>query len=658
MTPSRPANDGPSLHGFDVAAEFLQRLAAGATIEDLLREPLGISVEDLRACFAYAAEALANVASPPTEGGTIDWVAANVAESATLPPAAVAEAATLPPTANATPASLAKRVTLPGYEIFGKLGEGGMGVVYKARHLRLNRLVAIKMILAGEHASEEMIARFALEAEAVAQLQHPGIVQIHEIGEHEGHSFLALEYVPGGSLAARLDDKPWSAAKAAELVETLARAMQAAHDHGIVHRDLKPENVLLDESSDTAAEPLTPKITDFGLAKRLQETTGRTRTGEIMGTPSYMAPEQAAGKRDIGPATDIYALGAILYRMLAGRPPFLADTALDMMMLVLEQEPTPLRALNKTLPRDLETVALKCLAKEPAKRYVTAAELAGDLRRFLDGEPIKARRLSVVQRLDRWCRKRPGAALARGILVLLVVLALLISSLYGTKLLPVTGLGWLGSTLLFFAAVARTKVRPFLIGLSISLVLAILTITCVVTEPSWFRIPSTGIWRTPKFILPGLTADNSAKIVCLLLLLLGLVPGVLANWRWRIVGSLTISFLLLASLQWPESGMFLIWGVLPGLYFGILCRIVRWYREGNLLDTFVGSIWGAMLGYVLGAFFLGILVVGLIGHQWEPGTFANKILDAAPTFAGVLGTVLGAYFGASIGKKTARRVHG
>jgi serine/threonine protein kinase len=337
--------------------------------------------------------------------------ASALAESA---PPAVAEAVTLPPTASDAPANLAKSVSLPGYEILGKLGEGGMGVVYKARHLRLNRLVAVKMILAGEHASEEMIARFALEAEAVAQIQHPGIVQIYEIGEHEGHSFLALEHVAGGSLASRLDDKPLPADEAAELVETLARTMQAAHDRGIIHRDLKPENVLLAETGDAAQGQFAPKITDFGLAKRLRDSAGRTRTGEVMGTPSYMAPEQAAGKKDIGPAADIYALGAILYRLLAGRPPFQADSTMDTLLLVLEQEPLPLRALNKSLPRDLETIVMKCLAKQPRDRYGSAAELADDLRAFLGGEAVTAKRLTWFKQLQHGLHRRHRDILLEG----------------------------------------------------------------------------------------------------------------------------------------------------------------------------------------------------------------------------------------------------
>ena len=372
---------------------------------------LDAALDDLQSGRAVDRQAL--LARYPQLDGALAALGQLIAGPHTLTecPSPLAKGAKRTSTADDAFSTSTKRISLPGYEILGKLGMGGMGVVYKARHVRLNRIVAIKMILAGEHASETLIARFSLEAETVAQLQHSGIVQIYEIGEHEGHSFLALEYVGGGSLASRLDDKPWPADKAAEVVETLARTMQVAHDHGIIHRDLKPENVLLAEA---AEGPLTPKITDFGLAKRLQDAAGRTRTGEIMGTPSYMAPEQAAGKKDLGPAADIYALGAILYRLLTGRPPFQADTSLNTLMLVLEQEPLPVRSLNKSLPRDLEAIVLKSLAKQPSERYASAAELADDLRAFLHGEAVTAKQLTWFKHLQHGLHRRHRDILSEG----------------------------------------------------------------------------------------------------------------------------------------------------------------------------------------------------------------------------------------------------
>jgi hypothetical protein len=314
------------------------------------------------------------------------------------------------------------RVTVPGYEILGELGRGGMGVVYRARQIRLNRQVALKMILAGAHAGPEELARFITEAEAAARLQHPNIVQIYEVGEHDGLPYFSLEFCAGGSLAAKLNGKPLPPAQAAQRVEALARAMHAAHQAGIIHRDLKPANVLLAFSGAGGAErPLSeavPKITDFGLAKRLDvAAAGRTQSGAILGTPSYMAPEQAAGRtREIGPQTDVYALGAILYECLTGRPPFRGATPLDTMLQVIADDPRLPSRLNAAVPRDLEAICLKALAKEPRRRYAAAADLAADLGRFLAGEPVRARRPGAGERARRWLwRRRQPLLLAGGV---------------------------------------------------------------------------------------------------------------------------------------------------------------------------------------------------------------------------------------------------
>jgi eukaryotic-like serine/threonine-protein kinase len=278
---------------------------------------------------------------------------------------------------------------ISGYEILGELGRGGMGVVYKARHAGLNRLVAVKMILTGAYAAAEDLARFRTEAEAVAALQHANVVQIYEIGEQAGRPYFSLEFVEGGNLGQKLAGAPQPPRQAAELVETLARAVHFAHERGIVHRDLKPANVLL------TAEGL-PKITDFGLAKRLDDAAGHTQSGAVVGTPSYMAPEQAVPKsKEVGPATDVYALGAILYEMLTGRPPFRAATALETLQQVLADEPAPPRQLQSKTPRDLETICLKCLEKRPARRYASAADLADDLGRWRRGEPVRAQAPSL-----------------------------------------------------------------------------------------------------------------------------------------------------------------------------------------------------------------------------------------------------------------------
>jgi serine/threonine protein kinase/tetratricopeptide (TPR) repeat protein len=312
-----------------------------------------------------------------------------------------------------------------GYEILGVLGRGGMGIVYRARQVRLNRVVALKMILAGEHAGSEERERFLREAEAVAQLRHPHIIQVYEVGECPSGAggppvpYIALEYADGGSLAKYLGGNPQPAREAAQLVEMLARAVHHAHEHGIVHRDLKPANVLLVRCGVVSGEwsggklPTThqPKITDFGLAKRLDVEGSHTQTGMVVGTPSYMAPEQAAGQpKAIGPAADIYGLGAILYELLTGRPPFKGETMLDTLEQVRGHEPVPPSRLQPHVPRDLETVCLKALTKEPGRRYATAAALANDLHRWLVGEPIQARPVSTWERGVKWARRRPTAA--------------------------------------------------------------------------------------------------------------------------------------------------------------------------------------------------------------------------------------------------------
>jgi serine/threonine-protein kinase len=293
---------------------------------------------------------------------------------------------------------------VPGYGVEAVLGRGGMGVVYKARHLRLGRTVALKMLLAGAYAGPHELARFQREAESVAGLRHANIVQIYDVADHEGQPYFTMEFVEGGSLAHKLAGLPLPAQSAAALTATLADAVQAAHQAGIIHRDLKPGNVLLTGDG-------TPKISDFGLARRLDDGAGATQSGVPLGTPSYMAPEQARGQAHaIGPTTDVYALGAILYELLTGRPPFRAETAAETVLQVIYQEPAAPSRLNARVPRDLETICLKCLRKEPDKRYPSAVALFDDLRRFQEGRPIQARRLGWGGHLWRWARRNPAAA--------------------------------------------------------------------------------------------------------------------------------------------------------------------------------------------------------------------------------------------------------
>jgi serine/threonine protein kinase/tetratricopeptide (TPR) repeat protein len=350
-------------------------------------------------------------------------------------------------------------VSVPGYEILGELGRGAMGVVYRARQVGLNRVVALKMILAGSHAGPALVIRFRTEVETVARLQHPHIVQIYEVGAAGALPYCTLEFCDGGTLAGRLRGGPLPAAEAARLVEKLARAMHAAHQAGVVHRDLKPANILLQEdlpqrrkgakedsqeeggqalpATSSAFAPLrlcgrsfafVPKITDFGLAKSLDADDGQTRSGDLVGTPSYMAPEQARGSlKEIGPATDVYALGAILYECLTGRPPFKAATLVETLDLVRNAEPVPPRQLQPRCPRDLETVCLKCLAKDSRSRYGTAAAMAEDLARFLRGEPVTARPTGPLGRAWRWCSRNPAVA------ALLAVVAFLLLAVTGVS---------------------------------------------------------------------------------------------------------------------------------------------------------------------------------------------------------------------------------
>ncbi len=326
--------------------------------------------------------------------------------------------------------------TVPGYEIFGELGRGGMGVVYQALQRGLQRTVALKMILTGDRACPKDLARFRAEAAAIARLQHPNIVQIYDVGEAVGQPYFVLEFVPGGSLAQHLQGKPQPVISAAQLIETLACAIHAAHASGVIHRDLKPANILLQRSGINApsvggnsvptrdGSPLflshwTPKITDFGLAKcadgEASNFRGPTVTGELLGTPNYMAPEQAMVPRQpVGPAADVYALGAILYELLTGRPPFTGGTPLATVMQVLHNEPVAVTSLQPNVPRDLETICLKCVRKEPRNRYGSALDLAEDIRRFLRDEPIRTRPMMAPERMWRWARRHP---LPAGLLV-------------------------------------------------------------------------------------------------------------------------------------------------------------------------------------------------------------------------------------------------
>jgi WD40 repeat protein len=417
-----------------VAAE--QRLAL---LRELVKLDLAYRIKQGEKCQATAyLRAFPELQEPdPTPvreaAASKPYLGAYAPRLADVPPLANDSAwSTLRPSPSSTADTKAQYPHVRGYEILGELGHGGMGVVYKARQVNLNRVVALKMILAGVYAGAQEVARFRIEGEAAARLEHPHIVHIYEVGDQEGRPYCAMEFLDGGSLAQKLTGTPQPVRVAAQFVETLARAVQYAHEHHVVHRDLKPANILLAGTHDLPLERCLPKIADFGLAKQLNDGAAgnagaapayQTQTGEILGTPSYMAPEQAEGKhREIGPAADIYALGAILYELLTGRPPFKGESTLDTLEQERTQEPLPPSRLQPRLPRDLSTICLKALAKAPGRRYAGAGALADDLRRYLDGRPIEARPVSAGEKLWRWCRRNPGVAgLAAAVVLLLVI---------------------------------------------------------------------------------------------------------------------------------------------------------------------------------------------------------------------------------------------
>jgi uncharacterized protein (DUF433 family) len=642
-----PAGLAPRLARAGVeVADLFRQLAAGRQPDELLARHPDLGPEDLRACFALAAELLmaplptdlANSPAPPL---------ATSEEMATLPPAPGPPADPANPTlgwsgdAESAESTTGRRIAIPGYEILEELGRGGMGVVYRARHLRLERIVALKMILAGEHASEDLLARFHREAQVVARMQHPGIVQIFEIGEHDGHSFLALEFVPGGSLAARLTTQPWPAAEAAQLVEQVARAVQVAHQHGIVHRDLKPENILLGSAGE-------PRLTDFGLAKQLESSDGRTRSGEVMGTPSYMAPEQAAGRKEIGPAADVHALGVLLHRLLSGRLPFEGPTTLDTLLHVLESEPTPLRHLVAKVPRDLETITLKCLHKDPGRRYASSEELADDLRRHLDGEPIRARQTSLPERAWRWGLHHPVRTVCWFLVLLLYGGVSLLSLVLGPSPAPAWGL----AGVLLLVAFLRARVLPLTLGTLGGIVLLALigwlaTPTVDVSVPIPDESGGLPISDPPSWVLVGFLLAGYAALV-------GITVGALLTEQRRIFLVGLALFLVSALIGYPHYLEVPSRAALLAFYFGLAVRIIHYWCGGNRTDVLLGALLGTPLGYLVLTCMWGAVISGLIRISGIERSRYDLLLDwfVVPLLLGAfLGTFSGAYLGARLGRK-------
>ncbi len=388
----------------------------GSAQEHLLRELVAVEVE-MRRALGENPEPSEYESRFPGHAATIERAFVSAVAQRNAPESTVAAAGDTSERATGAGAGSGSSdwpSHIGRYEILRILGKGGFAVVYLARDPQLDRLVALKMILAGANAPPEVLDRFQIEAQSIAHLNHPNIVNIYEVGVADGLPYLALEFVEGGSLVTRDPRPPRSCA---ETLETLAKAIQFAHDHSIVHRDLKPANVLVTPDG-------VPKVSDFGLAKRLESDSGRTVSGSVFGTPSFMAPEQARGENSqVGPPADVYALGAILYDQLTGRPPFVGTNTLDTLKMVCSAEPVAPSELVAHVPRDLETIRLKCPGKEPPKRYETAAALADDVRRFLDGHPIVARPVSSFERAWRWARRSPWKAAAASLVVVVAVVA-------------------------------------------------------------------------------------------------------------------------------------------------------------------------------------------------------------------------------------------
>jgi WD40 repeat protein/tRNA A-37 threonylcarbamoyl transferase component Bud32 len=532
---------------------------------------------------------------------------------------------------------------VPGFEVVSELGRGGMGVVYKATQIGLNRIVALKMLIAGPFANPALRARFLLEAESVAALEHPGIVRVFAFGEHQGRPYLAMEFLPGGTLAERIEQSgPLPAKDATELMTKLAGAVAHAHSRGVVHRDIKPLNVLLTAEGE-------PRLTDFGLAKVGRADQNLSVTGQVLGTPAYMAPEQAAGKvREVGTAADVYALGAVLYEVLTGRPPFTGDSAAVTLQKVLTEEPERPRKLNPSIPHDLETICLKCLEKEPAKRYPTAQALADDLARYSRNEPISVRPAGALERGQKWVKRNKVVA---GLWAVIVALSAVgVASVWAgspAALLVVLALVWLGTLLLFLKR--QSQLRD--------------------AEPDQFRLPLrfrgrvvlgglVGAVLVPAYIgfansdmYPFTGSDRGTAGRILVLVTVGGVLGALvggmtaasrsvsalvSNQGWW-QGLLVALPLVLIGGHW--SGFRAALSVLPAVALGVLVA----FAVGAVLQWQAGK---GRVPVVAGLLHLCVTTVCVVSLLWWPLFFAGEL---GLLLGGGLGWTVGALIGCVFG---------
>lgn len=493
-------------------------------------------------------------------------------------------------------------LSIPGFELLGELGRGNMGVIYKARQTKLNRVVALKMILSGKHADNTQLKRFQTEAESIGRLHHPNIVQIYNVGEFEEQPYLVMEYIDGGSLDRKLRGRTLPPKQAAQLVQTLAKAIQAAHDQGIIHRDLKPGNVLLTSRG-------VPKITDFGLAKRLDEDMRATATGTILGTPSYMAPEQArANKLPVSPATDVYGLGAILYELLTGRPPFKEETFLDTMLQVVSSPPIPPTEINDKVPPQLEAICLRCLAKDPTDRYLTAAGLAEALSNFLNrlasgqmgrmdaailtpiGDPKPEEDESVVD----------------------------LASASASVVVPPEGPLSLADMFRFYPVVAALAIFTALVFLGLA---------------GWLAYVTPGGAGVPLAALP------------LIIGVIALSPG-----RWATIAAGLAAAGIMAVAIAGGQGTLLVAPTIMGVALGVAARGLAWALDKMAVPALLGGAWG-MLAAVTGLFVADKPVLSL--DVWKSVNQTTILIVIASIAAAIFGSFVGALLGKTNRKRGA-----